>query len=152
MAVLGKELSSRAYPAGPPIRDAAQRALLARLRARLAIGLRWRTEVPVRDRPSVGPLDHRAWDAAVDGPDWSLRVEAETRVRDVQALERKLTLKQRDGGVDVVILLLNDTRHHRDLLTSDGAGLRERFPISARNALRALGRGEDPGGNSLVLL
>jgi transcriptional regulator with XRE-family HTH domain len=46
--VLGLDLPLRAYPSGEPIRDAAQVALLGRLRSRLHPDLRWRTEVPLR--------------------------------------------------------------------------------------------------------
>ena len=45
-AILGLDLSVRAYPAGDPIRDAAQIALLVRLRSRCHPSLAWRTEVP----------------------------------------------------------------------------------------------------------
>src|SRR2546425_5771136 len=101
-AVLGLDLSLRAYPAGDPIRDRAQLALLERLRKRLHPSLRWRTEVPL-------PIerDLRAWDAEIRGPQsgrWRALVEAETRVADGQALERRLTLKLRDDPDGHLIL------------------------------------------------
>jgi hypothetical protein len=152
MAVLGMELSSRVYQAGPAVRDAPQLALLNRLRIRLQSDLRWRIEVPVLELPSSAGFDRRAWDAAIDGAGWTLRVEAETHVRDVQALERRIALKQRDGAIDSVILLLSDTRHHRELIATDGTGLRDRFPGSARQTLQALAHGRDPGASALILL
>ena len=152
MSVLGMELSSRAYPAGPGVRDRAQLALLDRFRRRLPPDLRWRTEVPVLELPSATGFDRRAWDAAIDGDGWTLRVEAETHVHDVQALERRIALKQRDGAMDVVVLLLSDTRHHRRLLAIDSLGLRGAFPGSARQALHALTRGRHPGESAIVLL
>jgi transcriptional regulator with XRE-family HTH domain len=151
-AVLGLELSGRTYPAGPAVRDAAQLALLDRLRARLSPGLRWRTEIPVVELPSMGTVDQRAWDAGVDGVDWTLRIEAESHIRDVQAVQRRIALKQRDGAIEIVILLLSDTRHHRTLLATVGAGLRDQFPGSARMALRAFADGRCPDGSSLILL
>ena len=48
MAVVGLELSVRAYPAGPPIRDAAHRALLDRFRARVGPHVSWRVGGPLR--------------------------------------------------------------------------------------------------------
>jgi transcriptional regulator with XRE-family HTH domain len=152
LAVLGLELSSRAYPAGPPVRDAAQLALLGRLRVRLPANLKWRTEVPVSELSRAGAVDHRAWDAAVDGAGWTVRIEAETHIRDVQAVQRRIALKQRDGEIQVVVLLLSDSRHHRDLLAAAGAGLRDQFPISARRTLSALADSRSPAGNALVLL
>ncbi len=59
---VGLDVRLRAYPAGDPIRDAGQQRLLERLRARIAVELRWRTEVPL---PADG--DRRAWDAVIAG-------------------------------------------------------------------------------------
>ena len=60
--VLGLDLPLRAYPSGEPIRDAAQVALLGRLRSRLPRNLRWRTGGAIADsgRPKgVGCRDRR---------------------------------------------------------------------------------------------
>jgi len=153
-AVLGLDLMIRLYPTGDPVRDAAQVALLARLRERLHPTLVWHTEVPL---PRSG--DRRAWDAVVRGflvPEGrgGVRgaIEAETRPRDVQALERRLALKQRDGGVDWLILLLADTRHNRTFLAGPGSSLRTRFPLDGRRALELLAAGVDPGQNAIILL
>ena len=67
--------------------------------------LRWRTEVPL-----LIPGDLRAWDATIVGPGFGVGVEAETRLRDLQAAARRTNLKQRDGELDHVILLVADTR------------------------------------------
>jgi len=152
LETLGLELSARSYPVGAPVRDAGQVALLARLRRRVHPDLAWREEVPVVEMPAAGFIDRRAWDVGMDGPGIRVRVDAETRVGDVQALERRLALKQRDGGEGCVILLLADTRHHRSLLVAAGAGLRAAFPVPQRSALAALRAGRSPGGNALVLL
>lgn len=146
-SVVGLELSVRAYPAGDALRDVAHRDLLQRLRSRLAADLRWRTEVPL---PNPGDL--RAWDAVIAGDRFRIGVEAETRVTDAQAIERRSSLKKRDGGVDHLILLLADTRSNRRFVREAWPALAERFPISARDALRALGDGRDPGGDALILL
>jgi transcriptional regulator with XRE-family HTH domain len=147
MAALGSELAIRAYPHGEPVRDAAHLALLERHRSRLHGDLRWRTEVPV----SVAG-DLRAWDATVSGRDWVLGIEAETRVRDMQALLRRLALKARDGRVDGVILLLADTRHHRHLVALTAPMLREQFPTTGRRAVELLAVGARPPGSAVVLL
>ncbi len=46
-AVVGLDLTVRAYPGGSPIRDAGHARLLARLRTHLHESLRWLTEVPL---------------------------------------------------------------------------------------------------------
>lgn len=152
LAVVGARLSARAFPDGSPVRDRAHLDLLRRFRSRLHPSLSWRVEVPVVELATSGAADLRAWDAAVDGLGLALRVEAETHVHDIQALERRVRLKQRDGRIDVVILLLSDTRHHRGLIGGADPGLADLFPLSTRAALAALGRGRSPAANALVLI
>lgn len=147
LAAVGLELSVRAYPRGEPLRDAAHVALLERLRVRVHRSLRFRTEVPF---PS--PEDRRAWDAVVSGTDWRNGVEAETRPRDRQALERRLALKLRDGDVTSMSLLLLDSRHNRDFVRANREVLLERFPVPGRRVLELLSAGVNPAGNSLILL
>jgi transcriptional regulator with XRE-family HTH domain len=147
LAVVGLELSARAYPAGPPIRDAAHRALIERFRARVAPAVAWRFEVPLGRSG-----DQRAWDAVLLVGAAEMAVEAETRPRDVQALQRRVALKRRDDpSVSGVVLLLADTRHNRQLLREHGEALRADFPLEAHEVLRALSDGRDPGGSGIVL-
>lgn len=145
-AVLGGDLSLRIYPAGPPLRDAGHVALLARFEARLAPTWRIRHEAPM---PQAG--DARAWDRRLDGPT-SIGVEAETRPRDLQKIERSMNLKQRDSGVLRMVLLVSGSRHNRELLRTAVPILRASFPLSTSEVLRALSEGRDPGANGLVVL
>ena len=64
---------------------------------------------------------------------------------------RGLRSKQRDIGAKRAILLVADTRHNRAVIGAVPE-LRDEFPISTRVCLPALGRGEDPGGDCLVIL
>lgn len=152
LEAVGLELSARSFPAGPPVRDAGQLALLGRLRRRVHPDLEWREEVPVMELPTPGTTDLRAWDVAIDGPGVHVRIDAETHVGDAQAVARRVSLKRRDGGASCVILLLADTTHHRRLLAGPGQGLRGSFPVSQRRALAALWTGRSPGGDALILL
>lgn len=145
-AALGLDLPLRAYPNDDPVRDAAQLALLARFRAQMP-QWRYRAEV-VLDLPG----DRRAWDLVVDGPGWSVPVEAETRLRDVQALLRRMALKARDGGADRIVLLVADTRHNRRVLRHAFAEFAGAFPVRGREALKAMRGGEPPPGRAIVLL
>jgi transcriptional regulator with XRE-family HTH domain len=151
-ALVGLELSARTYPAGQPLRDGAQRALLERFRARLGPDVRWQTEVPVVPRGIDGRSDLRAWDAVVAGRGWRAGVEAETHIGDAQSLLRRLALKRRDGQVDGgLVLVLNDSRHHRELLRSMADEISAAFPVGARVAMRRLARGEAPGLTVVLL-
>ena len=149
-AVLGLDLALRTYPAGDPIRDRAQLALLERFRRRVHPSLRWRTEVPL-------PIerDLRAWDAEIRGREpvrWRARVEAETKVADGQALERRLSLKARDDPGGHLILLVADTQGNRRSLAVLRDGLRDLLPLDTREILGALSEGRDPGGSGIVIL
>ncbi len=149
LAVVGMELWARPFP-GPqqPIRDAAQVRLLGRFHDRLHRSVRWATEVPL-PRPGV----QRAWDALIAvGSAWRYGVEAETGPRDSQALTRRLNLKQRDGEVDGVILLLPVSRRSRQFLQSAGETLRLSFPVDGRRALELLTAGVDPGGSAVIVI
>lgn len=100
--------------------------------------------------PIVGDL--RAWDAIVGGSGWDVGVEAETRPPDLQALDRRLALKQRDGSVDQVVLLLADTRHNHELVRGNEAWVASRFPVPGRRALELLAAAANPGGSAIVFL
>jgi hypothetical protein len=152
LGAVGLDLAARAFPAGPAVRDAPSLALLERFRARLHDDCLTRAEVPVVELLSPGFVDLRAWDLAVDGPGWTLRLDAETRLGDVQAVLRRIALKQRDSAVDCVVLLLSDTRHNRHVADEARAPLLAQFPVSPRLALTRLGRGRSPGGNALIFL
>ncbi|MEP7379753.1 MAG: helix-turn-helix transcriptional regulator [Chloroflexota bacterium] len=146
-AVVGLEVSVRAYPVGPPLRDRAHAALLERFRRNLPTGLKWATEVPL---PNPGDL--RAWDAMVSGAAFRVGIEAETRARDGQSLERRIRAKQRDGGVDAVILVLADTRSNRAFMRERAASFDELFPVRATAALSDLRAGRCPVGNAVILV
>ena len=95
--------------------------------------------------------DRRSADAVIDAPKLAALIEAETRIDDVQALERRISLKQRDLRLPRVILVIADTRHNRDVIARVPA-LRERFPVTTRACLSALAHGRDPGGDALVII
>lgn len=147
LACVGLDLAVRGYPAGRGVRDEAQLALIARLKPFVLSRWEWRTEVPI---PLTGDL--RAWDVVLRGPAGSIGVEAETRLRDIQAIDRRVMLKLRDSGLDRVIVLVAPTRTNRATLREVGDSIRTNYPISSRQALDALVNGRDPGGNAILVL
>jgi hypothetical protein len=147
LACVGLDLSVRAYPAGKGIRDVAQLALIAHLKSLVERWWDWRTEVPV---PLPG--DPRAWDVVLNGATVRIGVEAESRMRDIQALDRRVMLKHRDSGLDRVVILVAASRTNRTILREIGDSIRSNYPIPSRQALEALVRGRDPGGNAIVVL
>lgn len=146
-AAVGLELSVKSYPGGAPIRDSAQLDLIADFCALLHPSLGWSTEVPL---PGAG--DQRAWDVVVRGDSWRTGIEAETGPRDSQALVRRVRLKQRDGQVDSVVLLLRSTVRTRRFLADAGEQVRAAFPGDGAVALARLRAGADPGENAVIML
>jgi transcriptional regulator with XRE-family HTH domain len=147
-AAVGLKLVVRAYPDGDAVRDAAQLALLRRLRALLPARTAWETEVPL---PIPG--DRRAWDAVIRFAARDVAaIEAETRLRDAQAVQRRIALKKRDGGIDRVILLISDTRSNRAALAAVREDLRNQFPLDSRAVLAAIRAGHAPPADGIVLL
>jgi hypothetical protein len=144
--VVGLLLAASLHPNGDAVRDRAHLALLGRFRRRLGPGLSWRTEVPM---PIAGDL--RAGDAAVEGSFGLALVEAETRITDLQAIDRKANLKKRDLAAERLILLIADTPSNRRVIDLHPE-LRSSFPVAMRRCLAALAKGEDPGGDSVVIL
>lgn len=147
LASVGLDLSIRTFPTGRPMRDGSHLSLLARFHEHLHPSLTWRTEVPVS---RTGDL--RAWDAVVAGLDWSFGVEAETRLRDWQAFERRISLKLRDGSVDGVVVLVWSTRQNRSVLRSLGSSALAGFPVAGSRAIELLRAGVQPPGSTLILL
>jgi hypothetical protein len=146
-SVVGLDLTVKAYPAGQPLRDAAHVALIGRLRTLIHPSWTWRTEVPM---PLLGDL--RSWDVEIGAARVRIGVEAETRMHDFQALDRRIMLKQRDSGVDLVLLILADTRANRAFMHEHADALRANYPVDGRRALAALAAGRDPGGSAVAIL
>jgi transcriptional regulator with XRE-family HTH domain len=145
--VVGLRLHARFHPAGGGLRDAAQLDLLRRLRAR--IGDRWSCQL---EAPLNIPGDLRAFDALLRNGETTIAVEAITRLRDAQAQLRAAALKQRDGRVLRLVLLIKATQHNREALSSAADVLATTYPLGTRETLAALQTGSDPGDNGIVLL
>ena len=149
-AVVGLDVRLRAFPGPDPVRDAGQIALLERLRLILAPSLTMRIEVPL---PIGGDL--RAWDAVISGFDPAaerLHTEAETRLYDAQAQLRRVALKARDAGVEVVLLVIADTPRNRSAVQVAGTMISDAYPVPPRDARRALRLGRHPGGSAVIFV
>jgi len=111
---LGLDFVIRVYPGAEPLRDSARSARLLRLLKQTQTPLTYALEVPLPalpDRP-----EQRAWDAVIRGDGKRTAVELEMRLRDGQALERRLNLKRRDDPTEAFVLLVADTRTNRRVL------------------------------------
>jgi transcriptional regulator with XRE-family HTH domain len=146
LSVVGLELGARAYPAGSPLRDVGHLKLLEDFEARLpsSVGR-------IREWPMPIPGDLRAIDLVLTGLPKRIGIEAETVLDDLQALEREIRGKQRDGRLDRIILLVRGSHRNREILAGSDA-LHRAFPLNTRAVMAALARGADPGADGIVLL
>ena len=145
---VGLEISVRLYPAGSPVRDAAQLRLESDFRTILGEGLGFRAEVPL---PIEG--DPRAWDGVVSRPDGIAFAECEMRLGDMQELARRMALKLRDDPRSrILILVVRSTRHNRRVLAEHREALRQLLPLDGAAVLRALRAGRLPPASGLVVV
>ncbi|MDQ2689658.1 MAG: helix-turn-helix domain-containing protein, partial [Chloroflexota bacterium] len=105
-AVVGLDVSIRAFPGGSPLRDVGQLRLLARFRVAVGESWTWRAEVPV----TADPRDRRAFDAVLSRGTRRVAIEAISRLSDSQAQTRPVALKLEASGVKCAVLVLADTR------------------------------------------
>ncbi len=145
-AVLGLELGAGFHPVGAPIRDRGHQALITRFRAWLHPEIGVTAEVPF---PSAG--DPRTWDLLLRIGSQRGGVEAETRIRDVQALSRRLHQRERDGGADVVLLVLSDSAHNRRVVNELRLSLGPQFAGRPRELLAALRAARPLPGSGVIL-
>ena len=146
-AAVGMRLRIRAYPAGPPIRDAAQVQLIRDFRARIP-GLRLRLEVPV----AAYPGDLRAFDAVAELGGASCAIEFVTRFHDAQAQLRAAHIKQADARVERLVLVVRGSHANRRALAGVRDVLDGTFRLASRSVLAALAASRDPGADAIVFL
>ncbi|CAN5822851.1 hypothetical protein BH24CHL5_BH24CHL5_10030 [soil metagenome] len=146
-SVLGLELSAGLHPLGDPIRDKGHVALLNRFRAVLSPDFR-----VVAEAPLPMPGDKRSWDLLLRIDSIVIGVEAETRLRDLQWLTRRIRERQRDGAVDHIILVLAESAINRRLLPDLAQMLGDEFATPPRSVLASLRAGRPPTGSGIVLL
>jgi len=146
-SVLGLEASLTLHRIGPAIRDKGHEALIGRLQHLLSP--EWHV---AREVPFPNPGDPRWWDLLLRLPDFRLGVEAETRIRDLQELVRRMKERADDGGADQLLLILSDSIHNRELVGSLRGALGDRFTTTAGDVLQALRAGVPLAGSGVVLL
>lgn len=150
-SVLGLELSMGLHPLGDPIRDKGQQALARRFESPLSP--RWQvtseTLLPM-------PGDLRSWDKLLrlrdETPRYVVGVDLETRIHDMQALVRRTRLRERDGQVDAILLVLSDSATNRRLVDELRTMLGPSYATSSRSLLGALRSGTRLAGSGVILV
>ena len=150
-SLLGLEPSLTLHPIGDPIRDKGQQAVGKRFDALLSPAWSMTTEALL---PLPGDL--RSWDRLLrlrGVPDRHLvGVDLESRIRDIQDLVRRTRLRERDGGVDEILIVLSDSATNRRLAAQLREALGPRYATSNRALRTALRLGQPLPGSGVVLL
>ena len=148
-AVLGLDLSVRLYPGAGPLRDEAHARRLGSLLKHVRGPLTQRTEVPL---PALaGRTEQRSWDAVIFGHGTRTAVEMEMRLRNGQALERRIALKRRDDPTERFLLVVAETHVNRRVLASN-PGLFPDLPrLGPARVTSALNVGQHPPTGLVVL-
>ena len=146
-SIVGLDLSVRTLPAER------RSGILDKSDSSTGFASSWNRRSPGAPEAAVGGRrDPRAWDGVLaDGRDRA-GVEAEVHVHDWQALDRRISLRQRDTGIEIVILVLADTRHNRAVLREVGPALTVNVPEPSGTALRALRGGHLPKASTIVMV
>jgi transcriptional regulator with XRE-family HTH domain len=145
---VGLDAAFRYYAGSVPVNDRGQLPVLERFAAVLGPGLRMTREVGIR----IGG-DQRAWDARVTDGSGNASVDCEALLGDLQAVTRRMMLKQRDDPASgPVILLVGRTAHNRAVLAAHREALRESFPLDSAQLLRPLRGGHLPPAGGVLML
>lgn len=98
------------------------------------------------------PGDKRAWDGRLSDSSEACGVEAETRLHDIQALDRRIALKMADDGTDRVLLIVTRSRSNEEALRACRELIRDRFPLDLREILVHLRAGRVPPASGVLVL
>jgi transcriptional regulator with XRE-family HTH domain len=150
-SLLGMELSLGLHPIGDPIRDKGQQALGRRFDAIPAAVWQITAETLLPN-----PGDQRSWDRLLRLTTSSVRhlvgADLETRIRDIQALVRRTRMRERDGGVDAILIVLSDSATNRALVGQLRGALGADYRTSPRRILAALRHGTQLPGSGVILV
>jgi hypothetical protein len=100
-----------------------------------------------------GRTDLRAWDAVVDSTGCPDAFEVETRLWDLQSMERRAMLKLRDDAtIQHVFLVVADTKANRRALAAGREMLRSAFPLDTRAVMASLAAARCLGAGGVVII
>lgn len=145
-SVVGLRYSGRFFVGTARLRDASQLEMINGYRS-MAAGWGWncRIEDPV---PITGDL--RAFDLMLRAAKLRVAHEFISRLHDAQAQVRPILQKQRDAGIESLVLVLKDNADNRRAVAEAGAALLDVSPQGSRAVLGALRSGLEPGGNGII--
>jgi len=147
-SILGLKLTFDVFRIDEGVRDAGSQRLIERFLAMLASVWLQTREAPF---PHLGDL--RSWDVLIRlGRDYRVGVEAETRLRDIQELVRRIRQRELHGGADHIIVILSDSQHNRRYVDEFRAALGPNYLTQPGDLLADLRTGRQLPGSGVILL
>jgi transcriptional regulator with XRE-family HTH domain len=147
-AILGLRPKFELYRAEEGARDQGHSRLMARFRELLAAAWTATREAPF---PTLGDL--RSWDILIRlGTVYRVGVEAETRLRDIQELVRRIRQRELHGGVDHILIVLSDSQHNRRYADELRTTLGPDYATSRGELVAALKAGQPLPGSGVLLV
>jgi transcriptional regulator with XRE-family HTH domain len=147
-AILGFKPALELYRVEEGLRDRGHTRLISRCRELLSPLWHVTHEVPF---PTLGDL--RSWDLLIRlGTSYRVGVEAETRLRDIQELARRIRQRELHGGVDAILVILSDSAHNRRHVHELRTVLGQAFGTPALDLLPALKAGQPLPGSGVLLI
>lgn len=154
-SLLGLELSMGLHELGDPLRDKGQQVVGKRFEGLLSTNWFVTSEALL---PMPGDL--RSWDKLLRlrptkdaaAARHLVGVDLESRIRDIQALVRRTRLRERDGGVDRILMVCSDSATNRRLVAQLREALGPEYATTPRAILRALRDGTELPGSGVILV
>ena len=147
-AVVGLDLWIRTFPGSDPVRDQGHLWLGDAFGGLVSAPLVAASEVRVGDR-----RDLRAWDQTLTDHDGRrCGVEFETRFVDAQAQHRRISQKLDDSGLDLVLVVVADTRANRAAVRAAAGYLGTAYAIDDPATYEALRAGRLPPRSALIFV
>ncbi len=146
--LLGLKPSLNLYRLEEGLRDQGSTRLIERFCALLAPVWSVRREAPF---PRVGDL--RSWDVLIRlGSAFRAGIEAETRLRELEELVRRIRQRELHGRVDAIVVVLSRSEHNRRHVDELRAALGLAYATPPSDIVKALEAGTPLPGSGVILL
>ena len=146
--VLGLKPRFALYREGEGLRDQGGQRLIDRFCSLLSPLWTVRREAPF---PTLGDL--RSWDVLIRlGTSFRAGVEAESRLRELEELVRRIRQREVHGQADAILIVLSDSAHNRLNVGALRTALGVDYQTPPRQLLTALRTGTPLPGSGLLLI
>ena len=148
-SLLGLELSMGLHELGDPLRDKGQQVVGKRFEGLLSTNWFVTSEALLPSGICAHGTSCSLKPTRARRHSWA---DLESRIRDIQALVRRTRLRERDGGVDRILMVCSDSATNRRLVAQLREALGPEYATTPRAILRALRDGTELPGSGVILV